>query len=267
MKEISDISPLKKIFIKGYSNNNNNNNNNKTCHSTNKREKKRKKKSKTKILSLPKKKYLEEGYDNTLTKNSEGEIDDLVYNKKTNSYDNKTINTHFNLNLNNSYNLNNNYFKAFINDDNIHNNNNKIKIKNGVKKKDYKNILVKNIVTSDKRLFIHINYIFCFSSKINKNNKYKYDNNFLFVKRNTFFSYIMENTCNEKKKNNLIKNNSIYENESINKSNTNTTKNNKDKYLFSCLRFIIKNINKVFLKKSFRYFLNNVDQMFTAKNK
>ncbi len=169
--------------------------------------------------------------------------------------------------MNNSYNLNNNYFKAFINDDNIHDNNNKIKIKNGVKKKDYKNILVKNIVTSDKRLFIHINYIFCFSSKNNKNNKYKYDTNFLFIKRNTFFSYIMENNCLEKKKNSLIKNNFIYENETINKSNTNTTKNNKDKYLFSCLRFIIKNINKVFLKKSFRYFLNNVDQIFTAKNK
>ena len=262
VKEISDISPLKKMFINRYNNNINTKKSNKTSVSTNKREK-RKKKSKTKKLSLPRKKYLEEGYDNILTKNIEDELDDFLINKKNNSYDNKSNNKK--INLNNIYTVNNNYFRTFINEDNIRDNDNgKIKVitKNEVKKKEYKNILVKNIITKDKRLFIHINYIFCFSSKNylnNSKNKYTYNNHCLITKRNKSFSFIMQKPNTKQKNNILIKNISFKENEVKNKSNTKS--NNKDKYLFSCLKFIIKNINKVFLKKAFSYFLKNLDIM------
>ena len=223
---------------------------------------------------------MEEKYDIYPIKNSDEDIEDNLYNNKNNSFDNDLNNI---INLNNSCNIppNHNYFKTFINNnndndnDNDNNNNNKIiDIKN--KKKNYRNILVKNIKTSDKRLFIHINYIFSFSNKINRNNKI-YDINTLVIKRNIFFSLIKDNYDNKHQKNILSKNkffpkanyrNYNYylekENEKINK--TNYTKNNKDKYLFSCVKFIIKIINKIFLKKNYFYFKNAFEEKY-YKNK
>ena len=264
IKEISDISPLEKLFINDY-----NNRKYKSSLSTNKREKrKRNHKSKTKKLSLPKKKYLEEKYDIYPIKNEEENFEDEIYNNRNNSFDNQLNNA---ISLNNSYNLkrNNNAFKTFIN---CNNNDNEIINK----KKKFKNILVKNIKTSDKRIFIHINYIFSHSKKINENNK-KYDIKSLNINRNVFFSFIMENSFNKHQNN--LSNNSFYAstnsrnnnhflekgNEKINKTNYN--KNNQDKYLFSCVKFIIKNINKVFLKKAYIYFINNLEEKYNNKKK
>ena len=261
IKEISDINPLENLFINDYKNKKY-----KTSLSTNKREKKRKHKSKTKKLSLPKKKYLEEKYDIYPNANEE---EDLEYNNKNNSFDNKLNNI---ITLNNSYSLkvNNNYYRTFINTINKNENQNK--------KKDYRNILVKNIKTLDKRLFIHINYIFSLSHK-NIINKKKYDINLLEIKRNIFFSLIMENKNSNKHQNKSLPNNSFFattnsrnynnffekNNEKMNKTNYN--KNIKDKYLFSCVKFIIKNINKVFLKKAYSYFVNNIEEKCKNKKK
>ena len=275
IKEISDINPLENLFINNYTNKRF-----KSSLSTNKREKKKKKhKSKSKNkkkLSLPKKKYLEEKYDIYPIKNSDEDIEDNLYNNKNNSFDNDLNNI---ISLNNSCNIppNHNYFKTFINNNNDNDNDNNIIIDIKNKKKNYRNILVKNIKTSDKRLFIHINYIFSFSNKINRNNKI-YDINTLVIKRNIFFSLIKDNYDNKHQKNILQKNkffpkanyrNYNYflekENEKINK--TNYTKNNKDKYLFSCVKFIIKIINKIFLKKNYIYFKNAFEEKYNKNKK
>ncbi len=42
--------------------------------------------------------------------------------------------------------------------------------------------------------------------------------------------------------------------------------NEKNKYLNSCVKFIIKNINKVFLKKSFEYFWKEYEKKFKNNN-
>ena len=75
----------------------------------------------------------------------------------------------------------------------------------------------------------------------------------------TFFSIIIENPYNKLSNKsfshnslfsptNTRNNNNIFkkENKEMNKTNY-TNNNNKDKYLYSCIKFIIKNINKVFL--------------------
>ena len=265
IKEINDISPLQNLFIKDY-----NNKKYKSSLSTNKREKrKRKHKSKNKKLSLPKKKYLEEKYDIYPIRNEDDEeLEENIYNKN-NSFDNNLNNI---ISLNNSINLklNNNYFQTYINnnDNNINKNND---LKN--KKKNYKNILVKNIKTSDKRLFIHINYL----SSLSKNNikkKNKYDNKTLIIIRNIYFSIILDN-ANKRQKN--ISNNTfigsknsrnfirIGEKEKEKMSRTNYIKNYKDKYLLSCVKFIIRNINKVFLNKAYKYFLKNLLEEINKK--
>ena len=262
LKEISDISPLENLFINDY-----NNKRYKSSLSTNKRDKKRKHKSKTKKLSLPKKKYLEEKYDIYPLKNEEEDFEDNMYNNKNNSFDKKLNDI---INLNNSYSLNhrNNCYSTFINSNNKNFNENK--------KKRYRNILVKNIKTSDKRLFIHINYIFSLSQYNNINNK-KYDINLFEMKRNIFFSLIVENinkhqnkslsnisfftTINSRNYNHIFEKN----NEKMNKTNYN--KNNKDKYLLSCVKFIIKNINKVFLKKAYKYLVNILEEKYKNKKK
>ena len=259
IKEISDINPLENMFINNY-----NNKTYKISLSTKKREKRKtKRKSKSKKLSLPKKKYAEEEYDSFQIKNDEEEeLDYINHNIRNNSYDNKLNNP---INLNNSYNLNNKYFKTFINDDN---NKDDIDIINN--NKNYKNILVKNIATLDKRLFIHINYIFCLSSKNNSIKNKKYENNFLITKRNIYFSIISQHNCNKQKKK-YLSNNSIvtrnckkiiFENENDTMNKTNYMNNNKDKYLFSCVKFIIKNINKVFLNKAFKFFISCVEEKY-----
>ena len=262
IKEISDISPLENLFINDYKNKIY-----KSSLSTNKRDKKRKHKSKTKKLSLPKKNYLEEKYDIYPIRNEE-DLENNTQNNKNISFDNKLNNI---LNLNNSCNLkySDKYYNTFINS-----NNNNEKKNNNTKKKDYKNILVKNIKTSDNRLFIHINYIFSLSQKININNKI-YGINLLQIKRDIFFSLIVDNINKHQNKN--LSNNSFFattnsrnynhffekKNEKINKTNYN--KNNKDKYLFSCVKFIIKIINRVFLKKAYKYFVNILEEKYKSK--
>jgi len=255
IKAISDISPLENMFINDY-----NNKKFKTSYSTNNKRVRKKRKNKNQKFSLPKKKYLEEGYDDDSFP-VQKEENNITYNRN-NSFDKRNFISN-NINLNNSYNLKNddNYFKNFFSksNENLQNENKK-------KKKNYKNILVKNIMTSDKRLFIHINYI---ASLIpNKNimiqKKTKYISSLLQIKRDIFFSIIITNK-NRKKS---AKNNSFFavgtsrnyvddcfeENyENINKT---IYKNNKDKYLNSCVKFMIKSINKVFLNKDFKYFLN-----------
>ena len=271
IKEINDISPLQNIFINDY-----HNKRYKTSLSTNKREKRKKKhRSKNKKLSLPKKKYVEEGYDSHLARNDEDDLDDISNTKRNNSYDNK-LNS--GINLNNSYNLNNKYFKQFINDNDY----NYIDLdnENKNKKKNYKNILVKNIVTLDKRLFIHINYIFSLYSQntLNINKKDKYDHDLLDIKRIIVFSIIVQTKHTKHKKKSLSNNsffsggnsrnnNTVFENENEKINKTNYIKDNKDKYLFSCVKFIIKNINKVFLKKAFRYFLSSIEEKYNDKKK
>ena len=47
---------------------------------------------------------------------------------------------------------------------------------------------------------------------------------------------------------------------------TNYINNDKNKYLNSCVKFIIKNINKVFLEKNFNFFLKRV-KMIPKVNK
>lgn len=103
IKAISDISPLENIFINDY-----NNKKYKTSYSTNNKRDKRKRKNKNQKFSLPKKKYLEEGYDD------ENEEDNITYNRN-NSFDKKNFISN-NINLNNSYNLKNddNYFKSLF---------------------------------------------------------------------------------------------------------------------------------------------------------
>jgi hypothetical protein len=257
IKAISDISPLENMFINDY-----NNKKYKTSYSTNNRREKRKRKNKNQKFSLPKKKYLEEGYDDdddSFPVQNEG--NNITYNRN-NSFDKK----HFiskNINLNNSYNLKNddNYFKTIFSK-----NSENLKNENKSKKKNYKNILVKNITTLDKRVFIHINYI---ASLIPNNNimiqkKDKYISSLLRTQRDIFFSIIMTN----KNRNKSTKNNSFFAvgnshnyvddkfDENCEKINKTNYKRNKDKYLNSCVKFIIKSINKVFLSKDFKFFLN-----------
>ena len=268
VKEISDISPLENVFINNY-----NNKKYKSSLSTNKRQKKKRNhKIKTKKFSLPKKKYLEEKYDIYPITNEEDEKEDNIFNIKNYSFEN---NSNKNIiNLNNSYNLkhNNNYFKNFMeNYDDINNYNKK-------EKKNYKNILVKNIQTLDKRLFIHINYIYSlYQGEIKKNEKY--EQNLLILERNIFFSIINEKPYN-KLPNKSLSHNSLFapintrnnnnifkkQNKELELNKTNYMNNTKDKYLYSCVKFIVKNINKVFLNKAYRYFVNKIKER-NNKNK
>ena len=220
IKEISDIS-----LIQNFNKNKNSEN----------REHKHKKRTKSrKRLSLPKKRYLEEGYDINYNKNyTENNKPFVPY--KTYSYDN---NKH---RINNLINLNH------IMENNVEKNNENI------------------IITEDKLLFIRVNVIY---SLINNdtNKKRKFNLNALEINSN-------ENICIEKKNimnkfNNKIQhisrcslielNNSRNNNLSeLQKQNFNTTSiisNKKDKYLISCIKFMIKIINKIFLNKEYMNF-------------
>jgi hypothetical protein len=130
----------------------------------------------------------------------ENELVVQLYNINENEYDTKTSNfksksddilnhfyniTRVEKEINKDFNIIFKLIKELINKQKENNQNN-------TKKKNYKNILVKNIKTSDNRLFIHINYIFSLSQKININNKI-YGINLLQIKRDIFFSLIVDN--------------------------------------------------------------------------
>ena len=267
IKDISDINPLENIFINEY-----NNKKYKNSNSANKKDRsKRRQKSKNQKLSLPKKKYLEEDYDDEFPIRIEE--DNIIYHRN-NSYNGKNIKLKKNIKLNKSFNSknNDNYSINFINKNN--------KNMNKIVKKNYKNILVKNIKTSDKRLFIHINYIVSFIQNNDKNVAKKYDINLLLIKREIFFSIIIQKDVKIIYINKGSSNNSFYtlansrdytdtflekKFEKMNKYNY--IKNYQDKYLLSCLKLFIKDINKVFLNKAFAHFLSIIDNKYKKKTK
>lgn len=239
VKDINDKSSFNGFFINDY---NNKNYNYKSSLSSNLNEKQRRKhKNKKKMLSLPKKKYLEEGYDIIPSINNEEED---KYSFRTNSWGNKNDNSKKLKNLNNSMNIN-------------------IEKKINSEKKIYKNILVKNIVTSDKRLFIHINYISLYNKNKNiiSNKKMLYIN--LHIEIVNYFSIYSTFISKPliKHKNKTTSNNSFFEMYSRNNINfekefekLNRTNYRKNKYLLSCVKFIIKTINKIFLYKAFSHY-------------
>ena len=243
IREISDINIMEsKLFLNDY--NNIRKKKFKSSLSTNKREKRKmKNKSKKKKLSLPKKKYLEE----ISSSSSEKYIDN---NNNDNSFD-KNINNNFTIKTNN------NIIQPLI-------------YKTSKINKKTKNILEKNIVTSDKRLFININYISNLSSYENKlRSKSKYKNTSLTIKRNIYFPIFSQKVLKNKTVSNnyfFISNNSRnsnknleIQNKKMNMTNYININNDKNKYLNSCIKFIVKNINKVFLRKEFKIFLKRIN--------
>ena len=257
VKDISDISPLQSFFINDYDNKKF-----KSSLSVNKNDKTRKKNKNKKKLLLPKKKYLEEGYDFiSPIKNDENKF--KISEFRTNSYDDKKTKFKNLLTQNNSIITTNangiNYFNTISNNNNIKDNNNN-------EKKYFKNILVKNIVTSDKRLFIHINYIFSHKSN---NIKKKYDIKALKIKRNkSLFIQPNKNLIIHKYKS--MSNNSFFTTKNLrkdldtektnNKNNKkNPMENQKDKYLFSCIKFFVKTINRIFLKKLYAQYKKGIE--------
>ena len=229
IREISDINIMEsKLFMNDY--NNIRKKKFKSSLSTNKREKRKiKNKSKKKKLSLPKKKYLEE------ISSSSSEKYNYSLDKNNNNNENS-----FDKNMNNNFTIktNNNIIQPLIYKTSRINNKND---------KYTKNIIEKNIVTSDKRLFININYISSLSYENKLRTKFKYKNTSLTIKRNIYFPIFSQKVLK-------------------NKTTSNNLNNDKNKYLNSCIKFIIKNINKVFLKKDFKIFLKRI-RMIPKENK
>jgi len=242
IREISDINIMEsKLFLNDY--NNIRKKKFKSSLSTNKREKRKmKNKSKKKKLSLPKKKYLEE----ISSSSSEKYIDN---NNNDNSFD-KNINNNFTIKTNN------NIIQPLI-------------YKTSKINNKTKNILEKNIVTSDKRLFININYISNLSYENKSKSKSKYKNTSLTIKRNIYFPIFSQKVLKNKTVSNnyfFISNNSRnsnknleIQNKKMNMTNYININNDKNKYLNSCIKFIVKNINKVFLQKEFKIFLKRIN--------
>ncbi len=198
-------------------------------------------------------------------------------NKKKKKYINKNI-VHFNENINNSLenikNLNDNHE---INKNNIMKRLNNIYLK---RKKDKKYCIrkkIKNIRSSDKRLFVNINYVY--SSNIDmKGKNIKYNEKLLEIKNPDNFSiskkkYNNNYVYNSFRANGNILSGIVEENESsiINytdsfnsmdcykKGNKNKYKNiYNDKYLYSCINFITKNINRIILKKTYNFFKKKI---------
>ena len=257
VKDISDISPLQSFFINDYDNKKF-----KSSLSVNKNNRTRKKNKNKKKLLLPKKKYLEEGYDFISPIKNEEENKFKNSEIRTSSYDDKKTKFKNLLSQNNSASTTNtnaiNYFNTISNNNNKDNYNNEIKY--------FKNILVKNIITSDKRLFIHINYIFSHKSNITKK---KYDFKALKIKRNKSL-FIQPNKNLIIHKNKSMSNNSFYTTKNLRidadigkikeKSvKKNIMKNQKDKYLFSCVKFFVKAINRIFLKKFYAQYKKGIE--------
>jgi hypothetical protein len=223
IRDISDINPLESGFF--MNDNKNINRKFKSSMSTNKRSKRKiKNKSKNKKLSLPKKKYLEEKYD--ISPESDFNFDNSN-NFIDNSFEEKIINNNFTIKNNK------NIIQPFL----YKSSRITFTKKNS---KQEKNILVNNIITYDKRLYINISYISNTFFEDKLWNKKNYKNDSLMIGENFDFSFF----GNKDKK----------------------VSNEKNKYLNSCVKFIIKNINKVFLKKSFEYFWKEYETKFKNNN-
>ena len=261
IRDISDINPMESgIFINDYKLKNKKF---KSSMSTNKRERKKKSKSKRKKLSLPKKKYLEEKYDSSSSEGENNIIDKNISNNniiiEDNSFDNNLLNNNFTIKTNNNI-IQPLIYKSSritINKNKIYQN----------KAKNPKIILEKNIITKDKRLFISINYIANLSYENKFGKKSKYINNLLTIKRNIYFPIFSQNIIRNK----IFSKNYCFVNKSSRNTNCLFDKNNKimyktsyesndkNKYLNSCVKFMIKSINKIFLGKNFKFFLNEFE--------
>ena len=223
IRDISDINPLESGFF--MNDNKNINKKSKSSMSTNKRSKRKiKNKSKNKKLSLPKKKYLEEKYD--ISPESDFNFDNSN-NFIDNSFEEKIINNNFTIKNNK------NIIQPFL----YKSSRITFTKKNS---KQEKNILVNNIITSDKKLYINISYMSNTFFEDKLWNKKNYKNDSLMIGENFDFSFF----GNKDKKVSIEKN----------------------KYLNSCVKFIIKNINKVFLKKFFEYFWKEYETKFKNNN-
>ena len=193
LKEISDMSLIRNFEM-----------NNK-----NKKENKNKKRAKTrKKYSLPKKKYLEEEYDNE---------HNISFPYKTYSYDNKKYRKNNLININKDM------------------------------EKDQEDI----IITKDKLLSIRIKNLFSIINN-NRNKEHNYYNNILKIKKNENFSIYSDSA--------KYKHISFYSLTELNNlrniNEISFEQNKKDKYLLSCVKFIIRVINKIFLDKEYIHFKN-----------
>ena len=227
IKEISDMSLIQNF------------NKNKNSKNKNNRNKKRAKSRKK--LSLPKKIYLEEGYDinynNNYTENNKPFVPYRTY-----SYENKKYR------INNLINLN--------------------RVMETNEEKNIESITV----TEDKLLFIRVN-ILMKNNDLNKKEKYKL--NSLEINKNEDFCIGKNNLiikCNNNNRHissfsliesNNSRNNNLSELQKQNFPTTDIISNKKDKYLLSCIKFMIKIINKIFLNKEYIYFkkyISNIKQ-------
>ena len=124
--------------------------------------------------------------------------------------------------------------------------------------------------SEDNRLFITINYAYLSNTEI-EGKKTKYNNNILKIYNSDKFSIIKKMKIKKiKNKDKIIgiieeeSSNINYTNDSNNSTDNkieNKTKNiNKnsisknDKYLFSCVNFILKTIKRIILKNYFEYY-------------
>ena len=196
----------------------------------------------------------------------------------SNKYNKKFINKtgeHFISNINNSLEKTKKLNQKYeINKNNIMNRLYNANMKRKKEKKCCIRKKIKNIKSSDKRLFVNINYVYL--SNINmKGKNIKYNEKLLEIKNPDNFSIKIKNNNNNYKYDIVNTNGSILtgikeENESsiINytdsvnsvdyykKTNKNKYKNisTNDKYLFSCINFITKNIKRILLKNNYNFF-------------
>ena len=148
--------------------------------------------------------------------------------------------------------------------------NNKNKQKDLYKSNDFLiKKIIKNIQTSDMRLFVNINYAYLYNTQ-KKEKKEKYNNNILNIVNSDNFS-LYKNTKNnwmtniekligvieEEESSNF---NFTYEDKSSNNNSIIKRINiPNDKYLFSCVNFICKTIRRVILKNSYKYFKKRIN--------
>ena len=217
--------------------------------------KKKSKKTPIKHIILPNKKFLEE------EENFDMKLYSSFHSMKT-----------FNGSLKNTTNNRNNIIKDNYNINKI----------SKINSKDSKirSVLVKNIVTSDKLLFIHIKYIYCCFGSENKgkktigpktlsisNNTITIINKKLFEKRHKK-SALMNSSFLYKKisRNNIITIGKLNDSKIKNyfKTARNSVVNNK--YLNSCLKFLIKVINRLFLFKNYKILKSNIYKKYIPKS-
>ena len=140
--------------------------------------------------------------------------------------------------------------------------------------------IIKNIKSSDKRLFININYVYLSNIQM-KGKKEKYNLNILKINNSNNFSIINESNNTNINKDKYIgiieeessninytndSNNSISDSDKKNIINSNNNYINiKDKYLFSCVNFVIKAIKRIIVKNTYKIFKKKINIMSNNK--